>query len=810
MPPSIQSQEASKVGGHGPDYGKILAQTTALDKERERLAAAKQKAATDQAASSQNAANKAASDHLSGLRSRVSSLAQQEDLLFGDLVEAESQKDDVAAERISSEIEASRSERRSILDRLTGGRGSAASSSPSVSPTAPTPEASPASTPDLSKDMVATTSAPEFPRSLVRDGVKQGFGAISSPGAPLAEIPLQGGASPDANNGLSFSAEMKRIIDSNNANIISSIPPEALTDPTVKLEANRESARRFVAGNLSSMMTSEQPSNPVSPAPAVPVAAPRIGPRHEDFVRAFGPDVKEGSSVKIQGAPGDFYTVKQGDTLFDISKALRGDGNFFNAVAEWNGIDPHRIIPGQVLYIPSTAGEPKFSLQDLFRPVKGDRWVEPPAVSPSSAPVVAPAPESASASPSAPDQTPTENGTATSPGSGFSFPASLGLNEPPKVAPEEPSTPLNYHRQRARKQLVARTQIAAEKAGSATSVIRAVANRYINTGFNGSPMAVANQLSKLVKTMRVRSAQLELLPPDVLEAAKPELRAIEAEINDTLKFESDNMSQRMSDWTDALIGSFANKKSDASISGLVSARFSEMRSVARSMRELGFPVENTLEISRVAKAQADRLSEISAENNAKMIAAAGRAGYQNLTHIYNINSKKRIVESKLSSATAAVEILNDVRARFAIKPGQPGAIEGVPGSRWYSTVVTGRNGLPMPITYSEDLIVSQLESALTQKLIAETEAKEYTRLLSENGFSDDVMEIDWSKVERIPESAVVAPASGSEVSPPGRDHRSVFARGVDATSETLQEGTAAWSEIGNGILDWATGGFRSR
>jgi nucleoid-associated protein YgaU len=60
-------------------------------------------------------------------------------------------------------------------------------------------------------------------------------------------------------------------------------------------------------------------------------------------------------SVASAGKPGDFYTVKSGDTLSEIAKRYYGDANRYSAIFEANKPmldDPDKIYPGQVLRVP--------------------------------------------------------------------------------------------------------------------------------------------------------------------------------------------------------------------------------------------------------------------------------------------------------------------------------------------------------------------------------------------------------------------------------------------------------------------------
>ena len=65
--------------------------------------------------------------------------------------------------------------------------------------------------------------------------------------------------------------------------------------------------------------------------------------------------VEDGLEVVAKEPEGKFYTVKSGDNLSKISKAMYGDANRYNVIFEANKPmlkDPDKIYPGQVLRIP--------------------------------------------------------------------------------------------------------------------------------------------------------------------------------------------------------------------------------------------------------------------------------------------------------------------------------------------------------------------------------------------------------------------------------------------------------------------------
>ena len=65
--------------------------------------------------------------------------------------------------------------------------------------------------------------------------------------------------------------------------------------------------------------------------------------------------VDDGLEVTAKAPEGRYYTVKSGDNLSKISKAMYGDPNKYQAIFEANKPmlkDPDKIYPGQVLRIP--------------------------------------------------------------------------------------------------------------------------------------------------------------------------------------------------------------------------------------------------------------------------------------------------------------------------------------------------------------------------------------------------------------------------------------------------------------------------
>ena len=63
----------------------------------------------------------------------------------------------------------------------------------------------------------------------------------------------------------------------------------------------------------------------------------------------------DGLEVVAKEPEAKFYTVKSGDNLSKISKAMYGDANRYNVIFEANKPmlkDPDKIYPGQVLRIP--------------------------------------------------------------------------------------------------------------------------------------------------------------------------------------------------------------------------------------------------------------------------------------------------------------------------------------------------------------------------------------------------------------------------------------------------------------------------
>jgi nucleoid-associated protein YgaU len=65
--------------------------------------------------------------------------------------------------------------------------------------------------------------------------------------------------------------------------------------------------------------------------------------------------VNDQLKVANSGQPGEYYTVKSGDTLSKIAKQHYGDANRYSAIFEANKpmlSDPDKIYPGQTLRIP--------------------------------------------------------------------------------------------------------------------------------------------------------------------------------------------------------------------------------------------------------------------------------------------------------------------------------------------------------------------------------------------------------------------------------------------------------------------------
>jgi nucleoid-associated protein YgaU len=65
--------------------------------------------------------------------------------------------------------------------------------------------------------------------------------------------------------------------------------------------------------------------------------------------------VNDQLQVANAGKPGDYYTVKSGDSLSKIAQHLYGDANRYSAIFEANKpmlSDPDKIYPGQTLRIP--------------------------------------------------------------------------------------------------------------------------------------------------------------------------------------------------------------------------------------------------------------------------------------------------------------------------------------------------------------------------------------------------------------------------------------------------------------------------
>ena len=56
------------------------------------------------------------------------------------------------------------------------------------------------------------------------------------------------------------------------------------------------------------------------------------------------------------------YTVKQGDSLWEIAKTYLGSGLKYEAIAELNGLKSTQIYPGQVLKLPTKSDRQTFSV----------------------------------------------------------------------------------------------------------------------------------------------------------------------------------------------------------------------------------------------------------------------------------------------------------------------------------------------------------------------------------------------------------------------------------------------------------------
>jgi lipoprotein NlpD len=100
------------------------------------------------------------------------------------------------------------------------------------------------------------------------------------------------------------------------------------------------------------------------------------------------PVAKPAAPAAPVGAPGDFYTVRRGDTLFGIAL---DQGQDYREIAAWNGIaNPNLIREGQVLRVrPPVAAAPKPPAEDngvVVRPITGPGGAPPAAAGPRTEP----------------------------------------------------------------------------------------------------------------------------------------------------------------------------------------------------------------------------------------------------------------------------------------------------------------------------------------------------------------------------------------------------------------------------------------
>lgn len=104
---------------------------------------------------------------------------------------------------------------------------------------------------------------------------------------------------------------------------------------------------------------------PAGVYPAAPGRTPAVtgDPLVSDLVRAAGragvvpPAPGPRSGMGGGGGGGSSYTIKAGDTLSDIAKAVYGNASAYRALAAANGIaDPNRIRAGQTIQLPPLGG----------------------------------------------------------------------------------------------------------------------------------------------------------------------------------------------------------------------------------------------------------------------------------------------------------------------------------------------------------------------------------------------------------------------------------------------------------------------
>lgn len=123
-----------------------------------------------------------------------------------------------------------------------------------------------------------------------------------------------------------------------------------------KLPAPLDTRYRDMINQLDAMLKASKAAVPVEPAPA-PKAEPAPAPKPEP---APAPKPAPAPAPKPAPAPAT-YTVKGGDSLSKIAKAVLGDGNRWREIYDANRdvlSNPDLIHPGQTLKIPGASSAP--------------------------------------------------------------------------------------------------------------------------------------------------------------------------------------------------------------------------------------------------------------------------------------------------------------------------------------------------------------------------------------------------------------------------------------------------------------------
>lgn len=130
------------------------------------------------------------------------------------------------------------------------------------------------------------------------------------------------------------------------------------------MRCTMEGFRRDVAAAMSDTATEE--GSPKSTANA-PIYEVRAGDTLSAIGMRFGVDwrtlaetngiadpglIYVGQKIRLYGARGEFYTVRNGDTLWGIARRLLGNGERYREIAAANGRAGTVIAPGERLWIP--------------------------------------------------------------------------------------------------------------------------------------------------------------------------------------------------------------------------------------------------------------------------------------------------------------------------------------------------------------------------------------------------------------------------------------------------------------------------